>query len=404
MRRSKKRLLIAFFLLPAFTTPQSAFSQVKEPKSLMWTKKMRELEQSLQEILVDVSSDERFNSSKNFGRIERSAEHLSKLANEINKQTENSPDRDPSIQIIAGLFSKAAKHAYSALRGGHREYARGLIKSLSAHCIACHTRSNAGPSFTTSLPDSSPLLRSLNALDKANYFTAVRQFDRALQEYEKILNDKSAAERRPFDWEKALRSGLAITVRVKQDPEKAQALVERVLETRSAPYYLKEQALVWKNTVEAWKKENLKHAQTEEGYYALAVRLLTEAKTLQQYPSDRSADILYLRASSAVHDQLSFAPDGIHSAEGLYLAGLSYEVLNDLNLWDMHEFYYLMCINRMPHTEIAKKCFRQYQQSVYHGYTGSGGTNIPDDVRSKLNYFEKLAKPASNGEKNNKLN
>ena len=46
----------------------------KESRS--WAQKMRNLEVSLQELLVDVSSDERFNSPKNFKRIESNAQKL----------------------------------------------------------------------------------------------------------------------------------------------------------------------------------------------------------------------------------------------------------------------------------------------------------------------------------------
>ncbi len=38
-----------------------------------WSKKMRDLEVTLQELLIDVSSDQRFNSPKNQKRIDRNA-------------------------------------------------------------------------------------------------------------------------------------------------------------------------------------------------------------------------------------------------------------------------------------------------------------------------------------------
>lgn len=359
--------------------------------STPWAIKMRGLEQTLQDLLIDLSSDERFNAPKNFHRIEKNAEKFAKLAHELKLKDGSAPDSDPTLQIIAGQFSKEADEAYRTLKGGHRAYARDLLKSMTGYCMACHTRNSSGPSFEGMA--NSPAMASLNALEKADLFASTRQFDQALQEYEKLLSDPSTIDRRTFDWERAIRSSLAISVRVKKDPDRALGVIDRVLATPKAPFYLKEQAAQWKLSLNEWKKEGAVKAQTEQGYYAQAVKLLGDARSMQKYPADRSADILYLRASSAVHDLLSFAPNGEHATDALYIAGLCYEVLRDLNLWDQHEFYYLACIIRSPHTEKAQQCFRQYEQSVYRGYTGTGGTQLPADVREKLKELGQLSTP-----------
>ena len=39
-----------------------------------------------------------------------------------------------------------------------------------------------------------------------------------------------------------------------------------------------------------------------------------------------------------------------HATEALYLAGFSYEVLQDPRLGGLEEMYYLSCIRREPHT------------------------------------------------------
>ena len=51
-------------------------------------------------------------------------------------------------------------------------------------------------------------------------------------------------------------------------------------------------------------------AVTEEGLWAETTRLLHDARMMQQYPADRSADILYLRTSAAAHDLMGVVPDG----------------------------------------------------------------------------------------------
>jgi tetratricopeptide (TPR) repeat protein len=390
-------------LLPARALGDPAASSSKAaPKaqakgSQQWAQKMRKLEKSFQELLVDLNSDERFNAPKNFKRIERNAETFAKLAHELNVKDGSAPDHDPTIPIVAKQFEKEADRAYKTLKWGHRDYARDMLKSMTGYCMACHTRNSSGPSFQSIA--SSPAVQSLRTLEKGDYYAATRQFDRALEEYERLLSNPANIEHYTFDWEKAVRSGLAIAVRVKKDPDRALSIVDRVLATPKSPFFLKEQASQWKKSLLAWKEESGSKPVTEEGYYSQAVKLVAAAKSFQKYPADRSADILYLRASSAVHDLLAFAPNGKHATEALYLAGLCYEVLHDLNLWDQHEFYYLACIMKSPRTEISRQCFKHYEQSVYLGYTGSGGTHVPREIYAKLQDLDRMSTPAEDAPK-----
>jgi hypothetical protein len=101
--------------------------------------------------------------------------------------------------------------------------------------------------------------------------------------------------------------------------------------------------------------------------------------------------MIYLRASAVLHELLGLAPKGELASKALYLAGLTYDVLNDYGIKDFSGFYYRSCIRTTPHTELAKECYRRYEEGVYFGYTGSGGTYIPADVRARLNELELLS-------------
>jgi hypothetical protein len=365
-----------------------------ESTGAAWPSKMRGIEKVFQELLIDLNSDERFNSPKNFKKIEQNAARLAKLAHSLKSKEVQSPDLDPSIQLIASLFAEEADHAYLTLTSGYRPYARKTLRAMTTYCVACHTRSNSGPSFQfISSNQTTPLIESLKNVEKADYFASVRQFDRALAEYDQIIQDVKYSAENPFEWEKAVRSALAISVRVKKDPNHALAIINHALATPKIPYFLKDQAAQWKQSLEAWKSEKSVKLTSENEYYAEASRLVVAAKAKQKFPADRSADIIYLRASSAVHDLLGFAPNGKLAADGLYLAGLCYEVLDNMNLNEMNEFYYLSCILKAPHSERSRECFRSYESSVYFGYTGSSGTHLPEKVRERLDRLDLMSNP-----------
>lgn len=368
----------------------------KAPAPKSWNEKMRGLSQVLQELLIDLSSDYRFNDPKRFKQIEKNAGKLAELAHSLKLKEAPAPDSDPTLRFIASEFAKEASLAHGSLKAGNRAYARSVLKSLTGYCVACHTRNGSGPSFWKT--GENPALKSLDSVERGNFLASIRQFDEALVEYEKVVAEPGAPINEALNWERAIRAGLAVAVRVKADPDRALGLVEKVLAAPKGPSYLKQQAVQWKKSIEDWKKEfPVKASENaplpEEVLFSEANRLMNEAKALQRYPADRSADVVYLRASGRLHELMSRFPKSKHSTEALYLSGLSYEVLQDLGLWDLHEFYYLACIIKEPHTPKARQCFNHYEQSVYLGYTGSAGSDIPGEVREKLDRLDLLSSP-----------
>lgn len=378
---------VGLFLLPIGLWAASP----PEPARAGWSQKMRALESTLNRLLIDISSDDRFNDKKNFKSIQKDANEFARLAHSIKSKSDGSPDKDLSLQLIGSDFASEATYAAKSLAAGHRAYARVILSSMTTYCIACHTRSGSGPQFSEAKLD--PRLESLTPIAKGNYFIAVRNFDRAFAEFDKVASDPEKAATDPFEYERALRAGLSVAIRVKRDPALALKLVEDVIKNNKAPYFLREQAGDWKKSLLEWKADKPLVSKDPAKLFEEASRLVAKAKGIQKFPADRSADMIYLRASGVLHDLLGLSPSGTMASNALYLAGLTYDVLSDYGVKDFSEFYYRSCIRTSPHTELARACYRRYEESVYFGYTGSGGTFIPSDVRARLNELELLAAP-----------
>lgn len=383
--------LLAFVLVATEVAAKSPPGAAITPEGTAWSSKMRALEHALNQVLIDISNDERFDDKKNFKSIERNVKELAKHAAAVKEKNGRSPDKDPSIDMIGSDFADEAAYAAKSYAAGHRAYARVILGSMTNYCVACHTRTNTGPSFAGIKID--PRIEGINPFAKGNYFVAIREFDRALAEFEKIAADGEKAKSRLFDYERALRAGLSVAVRVKRDPDVALRLVDYAIRNPGSPFFLREQAGEWKKSLLEWKAEKASKSTDAEKLFAEATRLTAKARETQKFPADRSADMLYLRASGVVHELLGLGPKGRMASNALYLAGLSYDVLNDYGIKDFSEYYYRDCIRISPHTDVAKACYRRYEESVYFGYTGSGGTYIPSDVRARLNSLELLSAP-----------
>jgi cytochrome c553 len=362
----------------------------------LWSQKMQELSQSMGDLLPEITSSRPTTSPAAIKKLKAASKRIKDLAHTINMGPNSMtsplpPDADPSIPFLSSLFEREAKHAYSALESGQVEYAKGSLRIVTSYCIACHTRTDKGPNFP-SLPIGKTA-EKMPKFEKAQLYAATRQFDKAFQEFEGIITDAKFAKERQLEWGRAVRQAFTIAVRVKQDPQLALGIVKKVEGLKSTPALFREYVGAWRKSIEQWQQEKSKTFATEAELFAEAQRLLKIAQGMQKYPLDHSADILFLRISLLAHEMLSRYPAGQHTSDALFLAGNSYDLLDDHLISPLPEMYYEACIRRSPNTSVSQACFQKYEANVNFGYTGSAGTSIPDDLQALLKELKKLSTP-----------
>lgn len=367
-----------------------------------WSKKMQELSEVIPNLLPDIAFYSRFSNEKNFKRIEENTKKLAELAHKINMKDKATSvqigDADPTIEMMAGQLEKRVQQAYEALKAGNRDYARQQLMAVTQYCIGCHSRSDSGPEFE-SLP-MNKALGPLTDLDRADLFAATRQFDKALELYGKVASETMPSRDRAVDWEKSILRALAISVRVKKDPDQALKIVDRLLNAEAVPAYLKEDARLWKKSLLAWKKEPKSRQLTSQGYLSEANRLIASANLIKKYPADAAGDMYYLRATSVLHDLLKEKRSAQQTSEALYLLGVSYEALSTLIPGALSDVYLESCIHNLPHSAIAWRCYLRYDEAVHLGYSGTANYDLPENVVRHLAGLAEEAKPK--GEKKKK--
>ncbi|MFZ9596390.1 MAG: hypothetical protein ACO3A2_09965 [Bdellovibrionia bacterium] len=389
---------VSFVCFPLHGIPLVFAEQKRssESKSAEWKAKMQGLLQLLSENLADLTHEDSLKTPQGKVRFENHAKKLASLAHDLTRSSSMpGASADPTVRMLSGVFASETEHAYQELKRGNQRYAREILRAVSGYCVACHT---AGERKNAQIPESdslsqAPFLTRLRAVERGDFFAAARQFDRALKEYDSVLSSELKTSGLSLDWQRAVQQSLSIAVRVKKDPVEALSLVQRVLAHSQAPFYYRQNAIQWQKSLEEWKAEGERTAGTEEGLYREAVRLVAQARSVQKYPLDRSADMIYFRATSVLHDLLRIAPEGAHAAEALFMAGMCYQVLRPLQLEEFHEFYFQSCIKKSPHTPLSELCYQRYEESVFSGYTGSSGVFIPSDVQQQLSQWETLAHP-----------
>lgn len=382
-------LAYACFVIFFSLLPNSAHASEKTGTA-SWSEKMQGLSKTLSDIMPDLVST-RPPDAKTAKRLNEGAATLSRLSHQVNKGVATAPDADPSVAMLSTLFDREAKAATRAFKSGNAEYGKASLRLLAGYCISCHTRTDTGPKFPSLALN--PRTASLSKMELAQLLEATRQFDAALDAFESVVSDPSTAAKKQIEWGRAVRQAFTIAIRVQKDPERALKIIKRVEALPSVPALFKDYVAIWKKSLVEWKTEAKKTLATEEALFEEANRLSKLAQSSQKYPMDHSADVLYLRASLAAHELLSQHPQGKRVSETLLLLGSSYDLLDDSLLSPLPEMYFETCIRRSPHSTVAQTCYERYEANVYFGYTGSGGTSIPEDIESVMKELKDLAKP-----------
>lgn len=338
-------------------------------------------------LLVDRQS---FESPAQADRVRAELARLKDISRQVN-HAEFKMKLDPSFGFLSEGLREEIQNASAAFDEKKYEYARYSLLNLTAYCIECHTRTASGPAFKS--PDLSTTLQRLRPLERGEYLLAVRQFDAALAEFMKTLEVGKNEKFNFYDYDRALRYSLSITVKFQRDPDKTQKVIDQVLSSDHLPFFIRQASASWQASVRDWKREKRPRDPKVADRIAFAERLVQKGRAAQQAQTDRSGDIDLLRGLSELHQILWADLSKAQLGKVLFLTGQAYEAVRDTTMTSLHENYFETCVRRVPHTVWARGCYKSLEESLFMGYTGSSGTHLPMDVQTKLGELSKLAQP-----------
>jgi hypothetical protein len=120
-------------------------------------------------------------------------------------------------------------------------------------------------------------------------------------------------------------------------------------------------------------------------------RLVDEAEVVARVPGDRTADVLYLRATAALHDYLATQPRGEDAARAYAALAVAYRRLEGPGVWSLASLYEEACVRGAPGTDLARTCFARLKDQVYADELGNAGGALPSDVARHLDALARVA-------------
>ncbi|MGE0762581.1 MAG: hypothetical protein AB7N80_04830 [Bdellovibrionales bacterium] len=347
-----------------------------------WHGKMHVLSESLTKLMPLTVSQRAFDRPENRKTIDLEVKNIRAMAHAVDL-TKHKPTHDPALSFMAQRFASEMDEAAQQIEEDNRIFARHILQQTTRHCISCHTRTSDGRSNMQLSAFAN--MGSMSKMEQANFAIAMRDYDKALELFDQLVNSPDAQIQSPYELELAAEKALAVAVRVKQDPALADEMVSRIADARWAPVYLRLNALVWKSAIKEWRAESSSKALTARAKFASAKRIMTQGwKKSLNSPLGQAGLVHFLRASQLLHELAGQSSNQPEYGEYLYYSGLAAESLRDMNLWTLQDSYYEACVRHSPRTPLAKKCYLRLEALKLSAYATDEGARLPRSIRERL--------------------
>lgn len=328
---------------------------------------------------------------------------------ELSEQSQNlqshASGNDRMFAFVAGSLAKDARDIYRWYGRGSYGESRYLLHNLTENCIACHSRlpeSKAFPAAEAFFKDVK--VANLPLMERAQLQMATRQFDAALQTYEELF--KSSGGRTS---EIIMMDGfvdyLKLCVRVKRDVVRPVAVLEGMLKRPDLPKFASLQLEQWIASLRRLAKRR-DNPGTE---LPAARKLMVEAQRASEFPMDRGRLVDFIYASRLLNSYVqkkdpgtAGEKNGLPSAtlqvqrpdlsEAYYLLGVTESIIGRSYWLSQTEFYLETAVRSAPHSKYAEKAYAFLEEQVVVEFSGSSGTNVPEDMQKTLDDLRKLMK------------
>lgn len=345
--------------------------------------------QALMDLQQYVANPEDFLSDKNSSEIEKNLNLLSEVAKTLPKMISR---EKPGLTVISELFSDYILSTQKNFKAGYKDFSRLQLRTITGFCMACHTSGESAKQFQ--VIENLESLKAMTPTQKADFYAATRQFDKALNAYEQVVtNGVQSTEKSVIDVARAIRSYLSISIRVMNDAKKTYGFLVKAEHLKGGTTFFSKDVAQWKSDTSDWVKEKFQdlHRVPVSTLLAKSSSLINKARSKQLFPADRTGDVNFLRASVYAHAAADRAQSTQDRSQAYYLLGRAYAALSDPFLWELDGLYFEACIRAQPHSTQSRQCFKQLASGIYLGYSGSSGVNIPEEDLERLAKLRRLA-------------
>jgi hypothetical protein len=342
---------------------------------------MQGLFESLRSVLPMVSNEEALGDPAS---AEALKQQVLLLATRAGLLEEHTRDLDLASSYTGQTLAREALQSARHLERGDLRAVAFSVRQLTSQCAACHMRREDRDDAVISLPFAADeSLRSLPAPAQARMLTATRRFEDAMEVLEAHILSSDVA---PLELLGPLTQYLVLSIRVKREPQRPLPVLADFSQRDDLWLQLDRDIDAWISYLRELPKRPTGGDPLER-----AEALMSEARAVISYPTDRRGLVHFIFASRDLHDYVAEhgEPD-LDLARAFYMLGVA-ESRIGRSFWSSEAAFYLeAAVRTAPGDPVGRSAYAVLEEETLVGFTGSGGLRLPEDVSQNLRELREL--------------
>ncbi|MCB1704003.1 MAG: hypothetical protein KDI17_04020 [Halioglobus sp.] len=333
-----------------------------------------------------IASESSFKDPANAPEISEALQNMVALSQQVNHDARISRT---GFQVSAAILTQQLQEVETVFDMGNKAYALVSLKSTLGVCMSCHTQLPATSAHFNAANQGHALA---DPFQEAEFLFLIRDFDAAMKLYAETLQGYPRNQVTPQNLEVALYREIYYYVRVARDMEGLSATLKQNSENQALPQRLQSQVKAFIAAVDSVKNEAYRQFTEAQG---AELRDYAKAQLEGEVSGDFTLDspekmIAALQLSSVLYEYLDDNPQTQLKPEIFYWLSFGERRYLYPSVHSLPGLYLKQCVLDYPQHPVAKQCFAEYEDIIVVSFTGSGGTNIPDDLIEELAMMRSL--------------
>jgi tetratricopeptide (TPR) repeat protein len=311
---------------------------------------------------------------------ERILAALDALARNGERLEAHGRSRDASFAFLSRSLAQDARTIRDRYAAGHVDEARFLLHELTQTCVACHSRlpSERTSSLAARFVSQEEIAR-LPLDERARLELATRQFDRALETYERLFADPAVSPDY-LDLAGHVDDYLELCLRVADAPGRTIPVLEKLAARPDSSAGLRESAAAWVASLRKLVEHRPLGTPLEQ-----ARILVRQGDEASRFATDRRGLVPYIAASGVLYRDLERRREhGPELAESYYLLGVIESRIGRAFWISQTEHFLETAIRLSPSAPFAEDAWELLEEFLLSGFTGSAGSELPAEERQRL--------------------
>lgn len=289
--------------------------------------------------------------------------------------------KSPTYGISFSVIKAQLAHAKSAIKYKNFKYSKSILRDITTVCASCHTQDSKTRSLFPNVKRS--IFDSDMEYAEFNYIT--RQYDSAIEYFNKYLKNVSDIDE--AELLSIMKQMITIYIQINYNPDEATKTLSSLKNYKHHTRFTKKTLDEWLAGIKELKNDpNTKEPVTDFKKLKLEVNKilgdLHEAGSAQ-FPNKRERIArLWLRGS--LYHYLNNIPPKDEIPMILYWLAIVDQSINFSIYYSLSDMYLKECILKYTRHPYAQKCYDEYKENIILSYSGSRGTDIPEDIQQEL--------------------